>query len=178
MYKTLSSQTVFTHSRLTVVEDQVELREGETGDYLWFAGRRHGVTIIARRPDGKILVQQEYSYLPGERLYQLPGGGVDADEPPEVAANRELMEEAGLFANRLTLLGSYLIDHRRSLSRMYLFLGEDLVERQATSRDRYEVDLSMEWLTETEIEALIQRGDVLNVHMLASWTRYRLRLTD
>jgi 8-oxo-dGTP pyrophosphatase MutT (NUDIX family) len=178
MYKTLSSRTVFVHPRLTVVEDEVELSDGQTGDYLWFSGNRNAVGLIARRPDGRILIQQEYSYLPGTRLYQLPGGAMEAGETPEGAANREFQEEAGLHANRLTLIGTYLLDHRRSHGHMYIFLCEDLTERTPAHKDKYEVDLQNDWLAFEDVEALIQQHKVVNIHLLASWTLYRSFLQE
>ncbi|HMO60154.1 MAG TPA: NUDIX hydrolase [Roseiflexaceae bacterium] len=44
---------------------------------------------------------------PGRGLWCLPCGFADADEPPEVAAARELREEAGLDATIEGLLGIY-----------------------------------------------------------------------
>lgn len=175
MYKTLSSRTLLTHPRLTVVEDMVELPDGQTGDYVWFAGKRDAVGLMARRPDGALLVQQEYSYVPGVRLYQLPGGGMETGETPEAAAHRELAEEAALSARTLTLLGSYFMDHRRSAGQMFLFLAEDLDDvpnKETRQKDKYEVDLSHEWRTEQEIADLIADGKIVNVHFLAAWTLY------
>lgn len=172
MYKRLASKAVLTHPRLTVVEDQVELPGGQAGDYLWFADRRDAVTVIARDREGKILVEKEYSYLPGESLYQFPGGGMEEGESPETAANRELTEELNYYANRLTLLGSYLLDHRRTTARMHIYLGEDLIARESAVKDKYEVDMQAYWLSEVELDALIAQGKVINAAMLASWTIY------
>jgi 8-oxo-dGTP pyrophosphatase MutT (NUDIX family) len=172
MYKTVASRTLLVHPRLTVVEDQIEMPNGETGDYLWFPEKREGVGLLVRRPDGRILVQRESSYVPGIRLYQLPGGGLGRGEAPEAAANRELAEEAGLFASKLTPLGNYLIDHRRNAGRMYLFLAEEIEPRVTTARDKYEVDLTTEWMTHAEIDELIFDGNISNVHLLAGWALY------
>lgn len=176
MYKTLSSRTLLTHPRLTVVEDIVELKDGQTGDYVRFDGKRDAVGLIVRRPDGAILVQQEYSYVPGVRLYQLPGGGMESGETPDQAARRELAEEAALSVQNLTLLGSYFMDHRRSAGRMFLFLAEeldDLPNKETRQKDKYEVDLTHEWRTEREVAGLIAGGKVVNVHFLAAWTLYK-----
>ncbi len=173
IYKRLSSQAVFTHSRLTVVEDWIELPNGETGDYLWFAGGRGGVTIIARDGAGKILVEQEYSYLPGAALYQFPGGGIEDGETPEAAANRELAEEVNYQAGRLTRLGSFLLDHRRSRAEMHVFAGDDLTPCESATKDEYEVDLRSFWLSEADVDALIANGKVVNAVLLAAWMFYK-----
>lgn len=119
------------------------------------------------------MVEREYSYLPNKSLVQFPGGGMNHSEKPADAANRELMEELGVQATRLTLIGTYLGDHRRSRARMYVFVGEDLCDRELNTKDVYEVDLSSEWLFETQIDALIAEGKVENAAMLACWTLYK-----
>jgi ADP-ribose pyrophosphatase len=174
MYKTISSRTLLTHPRLTVVEDTIELPDGQTGEYVRFA-HQDAVSLIVRGADGRLLIQQEYSYVPNRRLYQLPGGGVEASETAERAARRELAEETGLAASCLTLLGSYFIDHRRSAGQMYVFLATNLaaLAENEVRRDVYEVDLSHEWKTEREVADLIAGGSVMNVHFLAAWTLYR-----
>lgn len=173
LYKTLSSETLFAHPRLTVVEDQIETPDGQRGDYLWFAGSRGAVTIIARNDAGKVLVQQEYSYLPNAALYQFVGGGIEEGEQPEAAAIRELAEETSLSSGRLTLIGSYLTDHRRSRSRMHVFICENLEPCVPVAKDMYEVDLKHFWMSGNEIDSLIAGGSVANANMLASWMLYQ-----
>lgn len=173
MYQRRSSKTIFVHPRLTVVEDQIELPDGQTGDYLWFEGGRGGVTVIARDGAGKILVEREYSYLSGAALYQFPGGGIEAGETPEAAAERELAEEVQLRAGRLTRIGRFFPDHRRSRAEMTVFTADDVTSCETETRDRYEVDLQAFWLETTEIDALIANGEIVNAAFLAAWSLYK-----
>lgn len=152
--------------------------DGQQGNYLWFSNRRDAVTVIARDSTGRILVEQEYSYLPNVQLYQFAGGGVEEGEQPETAAQRELAEELDYQAGKLTLIGSYLMDHRRSHSKMYVFLGQDLaplsgIAKSKYEKDKYEIDLQHFWLTEAKVDGLIAEHKVVNATMLAAWVLYK-----
>jgi ADP-ribose pyrophosphatase YjhB (NUDIX family) len=54
-----------------------------------------GASVIAEDEQGRVLLVR-HSYMPG---WSLPGGGVGRNEPPEVAAVREMQEEVGLTSS-------------------------------------------------------------------------------
>lgn len=173
MWKTLSSKEIFKHPRLSLIEDEVLLPNGQKTTYLKYKYNYSCiVTIVCQREDGKILLQKEYCYPVNQRIYQFPGGKTLANETPEQGANRELMEEAQLKAHDLKLLGSYLANNRRSAVRVYVYLGTKL--ETATLDKDAEEDTESFWYSEKEIEELIIKGEIINVHTLAAWTLYRL----
>ncbi|MDP2874232.1 MAG: NUDIX hydrolase [bacterium] len=172
-WKTLSSEEIFKHPRLTLIEDEVLLPNGQKTTYLKYKyNYSHIVTVVAQRADGKILLQQEYCYPINQKIYQFPGGKTKGTETPDQGANRELMEEAQLKALDLKLLGSYLANNRRSDVRVYVYLGTKL-ESAALEKDAEE-DTESFWYSDQEIEELITKGEIINVHTLAAWTLYRI----
>jgi len=62
--------------------------------------RRRGVAVVLRQ--GKVLLVKDR----GKSKYSLPGGGVHDKERSYQAAARELYEETGLRAKKLTYIGS------------------------------------------------------------------------
>jgi ADP-ribose pyrophosphatase len=75
------------------------------------------VAIVAVTEDEQVVLARQYRPGPGRVLLELPGGNADGDEPVEVAAARELLEETGYEAATLevvmqTFLSSYA-SHRR-----------------------------------------------------------------
>lgn len=155
------------------MEDQVELPDGEVGDYIWLAGRRGSITVLARDLEGRLLVEREYSYLPDEPVYQWVGGGIEAGETPLAAAARELTEEAKLAAGKMTPIGTIVLNHRLSAARNHVFLAEELTPCEALTHDKYEAGLETFWMTEAEIETLIAQGEVIIASMLAVWALYK-----
>src|SRR5688572_8532277 len=62
--------------------------------------RLHFAVVLARTPRGVLLVFNRY-----RRVWELPGGLIDAGETAHDAAVRELAEEASARASRLEWLG-------------------------------------------------------------------------
>ncbi|MEU4842409.1 NUDIX hydrolase [Nocardia testacea] len=94
------------------------------------AARRDGITDlvvgVAVFRDGKLLVVRRVpgGYLGG--MYELPGGGVESGESLTEGAARELFEETGLVASRITdFLGWFDYATRtKAKVRKFSFLAE------------------------------------------------------
>lgn len=168
-WRKISTKRVFSHPKLTLWEDEVELPSGLKTSYIHFGKPRHSATIIAINDVGKLLVQQEYSYPPDEWLYQFPGGGIEDGESPINGARRELEEEAG-YTGDLEQIGWYYRDNRRSAGKMFVYTATNLKSVSA-SQDDVEEFVS-HWMTEEEISSLIKRGEFTNYSAIAAWGFY------
>lgn len=171
-WKKLSSKQIFDHPRIKIYEDEVELPNGLKTSYMHYGEGLAASMVIAINNEGKILLQKEYSYPPNEILYQLPGGLLDPDEPPEIGANRELAEEAG-FTGTLEPIGWFYVDNRRSAKKMHIFVARDLKPAQA-EHDPEEA-FEDHWVTETEFDSLIAEGKIQTYTALAGWALYKAR---
>ena len=173
MWKRLATRELLSHPRLQIFEDDVELPNGYQTTYLRFGDDGAVATVLCRDDAGRILLQRAYSYPPNQVMLELPGGLVPEGEDPADGANRELMEEAGLRAGRLTLLGRFFSNNRRSARMTYVYLGEDLTEASLPGDPEEEIEIA--WFTEDEIDELIRSGQVVNQSVLAAWSLYRAR---
>lgn len=173
MYKKISSKTIFEHTRITLIEDLVELPDGNRTAYLRFKKTSNAVLIIAKRGDGKILLQREFSYPLDKKIVQFPAGELPLDEDPEIGARRELSEETGYTAKSFKYLGQTALNYRRNDAVEYIFEATDLAEISINHPDPEEVDIEPFWSTDTEIEKMIAKNEIINLHTLAAWSIYK-----
>ncbi|MDR1996766.1 MAG: NUDIX hydrolase [Candidatus Margulisbacteria bacterium] len=84
------------------------------------------VAIVAINEQKEILLISQYRTAVGANLLEIPAGSIDPGEPPEKAAQRELAEETGFGAGKLTLLfqGYSLPGYCNEY--MYYYLAEKL----------------------------------------------------
>ena len=94
---------------------------------------------IVIRYDGKVAIFHKRN----KNEYKLPGGGIDADETPKQAFEREVLEETGCRVEKIEALG--LTEEYKTLSNFkqtsYIFWGrvkEDTRKLGLTEKERNE----------------------------------------
>ena len=85
------------------------------------------VAVVALTSDRQMVLVRQFRQVVGRDTFELPSGHVDAGETPEVAARRELLEETGMSAPTLELLGVLVPDVGRLTNRMWCYFAPDVV---------------------------------------------------
>lgn len=132
-WRTLSTREVYRNPWIRVQEDQVELPDGRTTLYgVVRCGPCVGVLPFLD-PETVVLIRQ-YRYVARGVFWEMPTGGVRRGESLEGAAQRELREETGYQAGRLTSLVAYHTSKSVVDETAHLFCGE-LLSPAATPPD-------------------------------------------
>jgi 8-oxo-dGTP pyrophosphatase MutT (NUDIX family) len=120
--------------KLTLREDVWRLPTGRERAYpLLHVGLTVGVVPFV---DGShVLLVRQFRHLIRDDSWELPGGGGLDGESPEEAAQRELREEGGYRAGRLTLLTRFHPSNAYLDETAYCYIGEDLVADPLASDD-------------------------------------------
>jgi len=124
--KTVSTEEIFRGRVLSLYRDEIELPDGSRSvrEYCKHIG---AVCIIPILSDGRVIMERQYRYAHGRVFFEIPAGKLDsADEDPLSAALRELREETGAVAGKVTFLGGLdttpaLIDEKISM-----YMAEEL----------------------------------------------------
>lgn len=162
---------VLYQGRLKFVRDTLEYSDG----------RRHAfevvvhpgaVVILPLADSGKIVFVEQYRHALGRRCLELPAGTLEAGEPPEVCAERELMEEIGKAPGVLIPMGRLYPAPGFCSEEQHLFCAQNLRDQKATP-DEDEAITTVE-LSISEIERAVQDGSLSDAKSLALLFRAKL----
>jgi ADP-ribose pyrophosphatase len=123
-------------------------------DYVRHPG---AAAVVAIDGANRVCLVRQYRHGIQDFLWEIPAGKLDAGEPPEVCAVRELQEETGVSAKRWTPLGLYIPAPSIFTELIHLYLARDL-NVGAASPDADE-ELELKWLPVNEAIGHVLRGE-------------------
>jgi ADP-ribose pyrophosphatase len=153
----VSRRTVFDGRMITVNVERVELPNGHTSD-LEIVRHPGGAAIVAVNVAGEVCLLRQFRHALDGWLLELPAGKLDQGEQPLLAAQRELLEETGLSAERWLALGEYVSSPGVLSEIVHLFLATRLVagEARPESGEVFEI----QWLPLGQALGLALSGDI------------------
>jgi ADP-ribose pyrophosphatase len=124
----LSKKTVWKGKFMSAVE--ITYRDAKGVVRTWEALERVGiggiVVMVAVTPSGNVILEKQFRPPMGREVIELPAGLVEAGEPMEEAARRELIEETGWAAGKLEFLAEGPISTGASTEALRAYLCTDL----------------------------------------------------
>lgn len=103
--KKISSQPIYDGRIFTVRRDIVELEDGRQADRE-VVDHNGGVAVVAVE-DGCMFFVRQFRYPCEQEILEIPAGKLEKGEDPEKCGYRELIEECGRQADKLTLMGVF-----------------------------------------------------------------------
>ena len=161
-------RNIVARSRLFKVEAVgLRFRNGVEVEYERLAGTSHGaVLVVPINERGEILLIREYAA--GTERYELglPKGRVEKGEDPLRAANRELMEEVGYGAERLTRLRSMTLAPGYLSHRTEIILAEQLYDYRLPGDEPETIEV-VPWPV-TELGRLLAEEEISEARSIAA----------
>lgn len=122
----LGSRPVIDDRWLRVTADSCEIEPGKVIEPFYVVHENEWVHVYAINSLHEVLTFRQYRYAADAICTELPVGVVDADEAPESAAKRELLEETGHVAERWSYVGKLFANPARQSNSVHIFLAENV----------------------------------------------------
>ncbi|GAY12390.1 ADP-ribose pyrophosphatase [Pseudonocardia sp. N23] len=171
----MSSRQVYANSWMTVREDAIRRADGSNGIYGVIDKPTYAL-VVPRDDEGRLHLVEQFRYPVCARRWEFPAGTApDRAAPhPDDLAVQELVEETGLAAGRMELLGTIDVAPGMSSQRGHVYLATELTQGPA-QREATEADMRAGWFTPAEFEAMIDEGAVADAQTLAAYALLMLR---
>jgi ADP-ribose pyrophosphatase len=123
------------------------------------------VGIVPVEADGTVVLIRQFRLATGGVMLEIPAGIVDPGEDARAAAQRELREETGLRAAKLTQLGEFFASPGFLTELMTIFLAEGL-EPSPLDADEDE-DIVIQRMALDEAVRLAESGEIKDAKSVA-----------
>jgi len=128
--------------------------------------------VLPVLPDGRIVLIRQYRHAAGEFLWELVAGHKDPGESFAQGAHRELEEETGYVAGKVTKLLEIFPSPGLLGEKMEIFLAEGLTKGRARPED--DEKITQQIVTLDEAKAWIRSGRIRDAKSIAGILYYAL----
>lgn len=134
---------------------------------------QHGGSAVVMPVDegNRVLLVRQYR-LPALRyMWELPAGRIDPGETVAQTARRELQEETGFRARKMTKLCEFWVSPGFLGEKMTIFLATGLTEGDQTPMEDERIELR--WFTIKELDKMIAAGKMPDAKTQIGYLRWR-----
>jgi ADP-ribose pyrophosphatase len=163
-------RTIYDGQRMKL--ELVQLKDEERGLKLTKEIVAHpgAVIVLPLLADGRVVLIRNHRWSIGKYLVELPAGTLEKSEPPINCAGRELLEETGYLAGRITPLASFYTSPGILSEKMHAFVATQLEKQQAAPEDGEEIE-TVPTPFEDAIQ-MIRDGEIVDGKTIATLLMY------
>ncbi len=167
-WKVLTSRELFSSGIFRLRSDECELPDGRVMPRYYVMEFSDWVNIVPVTEDNRIVLVEQYRHAAGESHLEIPGGSTHPDqEGPQLAAERELLEETGYRAMDVRLIGSQRPNPAMQNNYMHTYIGYGCRKIAEPTPDPFE-DIRVVTYKIPEIYQMILEGRINHSIVIAS----------
>lgn len=157
--KTISSESLYEGKIISLRIEEVELPDGNHAkrELVKHPG---AVALIPITAEGKIILVKQYRKALDRTLIEIPAGRIEINEEPKLTAIRELEEETGLGAGKVTYLQSFATSPGFADEIIHLYLAEELYEIENPAAGDEDEFIELLEVTIADAEKLVATGEI------------------
>ncbi len=170
MYELVKHEEIYKGDRISLFKDSYVTPDGHiaTKEIVYHGG---AAAMLAIDDEGKILFVRQYRQSAGRETLEIPAGTIEKGELPEVCAAREIEEETGYVAARITPLLKMFSAIGFCTEVINVFLCEGLKSTgQNLDEDEF---INVERYTPDEAVNLIMSGEICDGKTISSLFYYK-----
>lgn len=160
-WKELSREIVFQKYNRKIEKVIYRLPGGKETDF-YIRKESPVVCALALTKNNEIIIAKQFRPGPKEILLELPGGGIEANEAPEEAMERELLEETGYKGEVKLVTRSF--DCGYSTRQRYCLVATDCEKVSEPKNDESE-PIEVVLLTLAEFRDLLKSGKMTDIEV-------------
>ncbi|MCS7197578.1 MAG: NUDIX hydrolase [Candidatus Bipolaricaulota bacterium] len=164
--KTLASRHVFVGRLLKMRVDDIALEGGRrtTREIVEHPG---AVAIVALQGEGdnqQVVLVRQFRKAAEQFLVEIPAGTLEPGEDPLACAQRELLEETGLSAERWSLLQTFYTAPGFCTERMWLYLAQGL--RSYPQNQAVDEQIEVGFYSRAQVKELLRNQQIQDAKTL------------
>lgn len=164
----VSKKTVYENPYWRVDEERWTTPSGNELD--WYVQRKDPFAMIIPFDGTNFYLVSVFRPPIGKYVLEFPAGGYK-DRDPENAGRKELQEETGLSAGKITLLGRAYSSTGVSGAEFFVYLAEELARGEVT-RDEGEEGMEVVRVGVEEFKSMIRSGEIECSETLAAFALF------
>lgn len=135
----ISTEEIFKGKIFQVKTHNIKAKDGYAKrELVYHSG---GAGILPIDEDGNTYLVRQYRIAYDAFLYEIPAGKIDSGEEALDTARRELLEECGLYANKLKLMHCIYPSPGYVNEKIYIYLATDLEKREQNLDENEELEI-------------------------------------
>lgn len=158
-FKQVGERKIWQGHVISLTEVEIESPDGER--FSREVVRHPGAVVVVPILGDQVVLTRQYRAAVNGELLELPAGKRDVlDEDPELTAQRELEEEVGYRAGRLTLLARWYNSPGFTDEFSYCFLAEALTPGDASPQGPEERSMEIVKVPLVDVSKLVASGEL------------------
>ncbi|MCI0706748.1 MAG: NUDIX hydrolase [Ignavibacteriae bacterium] len=161
-FKILKSERKHNGKIFNLIVDEIEYASGNRAVHE-VAEHPGGAVAVPVMDDGTLLLVRQYRYPIQKYILELPAGKLSPGEDPQLCAARELEEETGYSAEKLTKLTGIYTTPGFCTELLHIYLAEGLKKSPAGQQlEEGEWSLTLERVPFAKAVAMIEKGEIVD----------------
>ena len=157
--KTLKVENIYT-GKIVTLNIETVLLPNENKTKREIVKHPGAVAILPITEEGEVVLVKQFRKALNSELLEIPAGKLEKDENPQECALRELQEEIGYTANRMTYIGTFYTSPGFTNEKVYIYKAEELLPSKL-EKDNDEFITVIKYRKE-EVLQMLEEGDIFD----------------